>query len=423
MISTTTRPTHTDGLRVVQLTAENYKRLTAVDITPDPDNSTVVIGGRNAQGKSSVLDALWSAIRGTDAAKGTGTTRPIHDGAETATVRVDLGELVVTRTWKGDKSTLTVTSAEGAKYSSPQKMLDDLVGAVSFDPLAFTRASSKQQAADLAALAGLGDLITDTATRRAAVYEERTASGRALKQAEANLATIFDEIDGRDLPDEPVDVVALMQQARDAQAAIDERLTQEAAAESLRGIKTRLELELVEVNAELAAAEKAIAVPATVGPQDLARIDEQIANSREAENLYRLGGALSGAEAAVREFQGRRDRMTADIEQLDSGLREKIAAATFPVEGLGFDPDGQVTHNGIPFSQASAAEQMRVSVAMAMAANPRLRVIRIADGSLLDDDSMRMVEEMATAGGFQVWIERVGDPGEIGVLIEDGKVQ
>lgn len=423
MISTTTRPTHTDGLRVVQLTAENYKRLTAVDITPDPDNSTVVIGGRNAQGKSSVLDALWSAIRGTDAAKGTGTTRPIHDGAETATVRVDLGELVVTRTWKSDKSTLTVTSAEGAKYSSPQKMLDDLVGAVSFDPLAFTRASSKQQAADLAALAGLGDLITDTATRRAAIYEERTATGRALKQAEGNLATIFDEINGRDLPDEPVDVVALMQQARDAQAAIDARADDEYMLGDRNRQIEHLERQLDDLREEAATIEKRLAAPATVTVDDLAAIEGQIANSREAENLYRLRGALSGAEVTVAEFKARRDQQTADIDDLDTGLREKIAAATFPVEGLGFDPDGQVTHNGIPFSQSSAAEQMRVSVAMAMAANPRLRVIRIADGSLLDDDSMRMVEEMATAGGFQVWIERVGDPGEIGVLIEDGQVQ
>ena len=415
--------TLTDGLRVVQLTAENYKRLTAVDITPDPDSSTVVIGGRNAQGKSSVLDALWSAIRGTDAAKGTGTTRPIHDGADTARVRVDLGELIVTRTWKGDKSTLTVTSADGAKYTSPQKMLDDLVGAVSFDPLAFTRASRGQQAQDLAELAGLGDLITETSQKRGAIYDERTEVGRALKRAEANLATVEAEIGGRDLPAEPVDVAALMQQAREAREAIDARQEQEENVRSLRVRKARLEHELAGVTAELEGAEQEVAEDPKVTPADLSVIEERIANSREVENLYRLRGALTGAQAAVQEFQARRDQMTADIDALDTGLREKIAAAEFPVPGLGFDADGLVTLDGVPFPQASAAEQLRVSVAMAMAANPRLRVVRIADGSLLDDDSMRMVEDMATAGGFQVWIERVGDPGEIGVLIEDGQVQ
>ncbi|MGN8821735.1 hypothetical protein ACTNC1_12740, partial [Atopobiaceae bacterium HCP3S3_A4] len=97
------------------------------------------------------------------------------------------------------------------------------------------------------------------------------------------------------------------------------------------------------------------------------------------------------------------------------------ASATFPVEGLGFDETG-VTFKGVPFSQASSAEQIRVSLAMAMALNPTLRVIRILDGSLLDDDSMQMVADAAKEGGYQVWIERVSDPSESAIVIEDGEV-
>ena len=75
---------------------------------------------------------------------------------------------------------------------------------------------------------------------------------------------------------------------------------------------------------------------------------------------------------------------------------------------VGFTDEG-VTYNGVPFSQASSAEQIRVSLAMAMALNPKLRVVRILDGSLLDADSMRQVAEMATAADYQVWVERVAD--------------
>ena len=42
-------------MKIIELQAENVKRLKAVDITPD--GTLQVIGGRNAQGKSSVLDA------------------------------------------------------------------------------------------------------------------------------------------------------------------------------------------------------------------------------------------------------------------------------------------------------------------------------------------------------------------------------
>ena len=92
-----------------------------------------------------------------------------------------------------------------------------------------------------------------------------------------------------------------------------------------------------------------------------------------------------------------------------------------PISGLGFDDDG-VTYQGVPLKQASAAEQLRVSVAMAMALNPKVRVIRITDGSLLDSDNLALIEQMAADQDFQVWIERVDETGTVGVVIEDGQV-
>ena len=91
------------------------------------------------------------------------------------------------------------------------------------------------------------------------------------------------------------------------------------------------------------------------------------------------------------------------------------------VDGLGFDDDG-VTYQGVPFSQASASEQIRVSLAMAMSLNPKLRVIRILDGSLLDAENLAQIADMAKDNDYQVWIERVGTADGIGVVIEDGAV-
>src|SRR4051812_37263172 len=67
-------------MKIISLHAENVKRLKAVDITPD--SPTVVIAGKNGQGKSSVLDSILLALAGKDAAKL--MTRPIRDGAERA---------------------------------------------------------------------------------------------------------------------------------------------------------------------------------------------------------------------------------------------------------------------------------------------------------------------------------------------------
>ena len=96
--------------------------------------------------------------------------------------------------------------------------------------------------------------------------------------------------------------------------------------------------------------------------------------------------------------------------------------AEFPVDGLGFDESG-VTYQGVPFKQASSAEQLRVSLAMAIALNPKLRVIRIADGSLLDSDNLALIEAAAKESDYQVWIEMVGDGNGRGIVIEDGEVK
>lgn len=49
----------------------------------------------------------------------------------------ELDDMVVRRTFTESGGTLTVTMADGAKVGSPQKMLDNLFGSLTFDPLAF----------------------------------------------------------------------------------------------------------------------------------------------------------------------------------------------------------------------------------------------------------------------------------------------
>jgi hypothetical protein len=93
-----------------------------------------------------------------------------------------------------------------------------------------------------------------------------------------------------------------------------------------------------------------------------------------------------------------------------------------PVDGLSFGTD-EVLYNGLPLAQASSAEQLRVSVAIAMAANPKLRVLRIKDGSLLDEYSLQTLADTAEMNDFQIWIERVDTSGSVGVVMEDGNAR
>ena len=114
-------------MKIISLEVEAFKRLKAVSITPT--GNIVEVTGNNENGKSSVLDSIWAALGGKDAVP----AKPIHTGAEEAVIRLDLGELKVTRRFKlkdGAPFTtdLVVESAEGARVTGPQGILDALVG-------------------------------------------------------------------------------------------------------------------------------------------------------------------------------------------------------------------------------------------------------------------------------------------------------
>lgn len=126
-------------MKIISLKAENIKKLVAIEIMPD--GNMVQITGKNGQGKTSIIDSIWWALAGAEHIQ----AQPIRQGAETATIQLDLGRLKVERRFTKKGNYLTVTNEEGARYPSPQTMLDELLGALSFDPLAFARMKPAEQ--------------------------------------------------------------------------------------------------------------------------------------------------------------------------------------------------------------------------------------------------------------------------------------
>jgi hypothetical protein len=126
--------------------------------------------------------------------------------------------------------------------------------------------------------------------------------------------------------------------------------------------------------------------------------------------------------AAADKLAAESEEITKRIDQRQKDKQAAIAAATLPIDGISFG-EGSVLLNELPFEQASDAEKLRTSVAIAMAANPKLRVVRIRDGSLLDEDGLKLVAEMADARDCQVWIERVASDGKVGIVLENGYIK
>jgi DNA repair exonuclease SbcCD ATPase subunit len=422
-------------MKILKLNAENIKRLQAVEITPQGD--VVTIAGRNGAGKSSVLDSIWWALAGTTHIQ----AEPVRKGQTKARIRLDLGEIIVERRFTEASSSLIVENAQGARFPTPQKMLDSLLGELSFDPLAFSRMAPKEQFDELRRVAkvdvdfdqldGLnrGDYGKRTDVNREAKAKRAQADGITVPaetpEAAVDESSLVDELQAAGEKNAELERRAArrreaeqtVQQKNDVAAAHaerarklhDEMVKAEQLAESLWQ-EARLLKEQLDAAGDLP---KAIDVTELRQAITRARTDNDNVKKRE-----RREALLS--EATALEAQSR--ALSEQIEAREEEKAQAIKSAKMPVDGLGFG-EGVVTYKGIPLDQASSAEQLRVSLAIAMAANPKIRVIRIQDGSLLDDDSLAAVAEMAKANDYQVWIERVSTDGKVGIVIEDGMVK
>lgn len=377
---------------------------------------------------TSVLDSIWYALAGAAATKE--TPRPIRDGEEKAKVRLDLGELVVTRTWKGDKTQLKVESNDGASYSSPQAMLDGLVGSLSFDPLAFSQQPDREQLATLLSLVDLPFVPAQLDAERRRLFDERTAVGRDGKALEGQLAGLPESAEG--IPTEELSLASLL---AERQAAVDLQRENEDRRREEDGIATNVEhyINLVaQLQGQLTEAQRLLGehqqgltvaraqVEALVNP-DITSVDVKLAGLEETNRAVRAAKQRDDVARQVAAARTAYDALSAQISDLDERKAAALREARMPIEGLGFNTEG-VTYRGLPFRQCSASERLRVSLAMAMAMNPKLRVIRITDGSLLDSENMRLIGEMAGDHDFQVWLEVVDESGHVGVVIEDGSV-
>lgn len=154
---------------------------------------------------------------------------------------------------------------------------------------------------------------------------------------------------------------------------------------------------------------------------DVTSIDEQLAALYETNNKVRANRALAAKESELMAATDKAAELSGQIAAIDEQKAALLEAAHFPVDGLGFDESG-VTYLGVPFSQASHAERVRVSTAIGLALHPELRVLLIRDAEKLDSEGMRLMAELAEEHDAQLWLERAGhsDPGA--VVIEDGAV-
>ncbi|MCC6642142.1 MAG: AAA family ATPase [Deltaproteobacteria bacterium] len=409
-------------MRLVGLRVTDFRCVHAAELRFDGDG-LVAVSGKNGHGKSSVLDALAFAFGGPRAVPATST--PIRHGAKSADVVVETSTFTLERRATPSGQRFVVRGRDGVELKTSQAALDAMYSALTFDPLAFARMKPPDQRAALIAALGLeGELARIDAERKRA-FDERTIAGRTMKAERAK----FDALPEPDpftpaeeqSAGELVAAIGAAREAHDANGRIERGIDEdERQIERWRGEIAMLEASITEVGERLLVNRARLAEVAVL--PDVAALQEKLDKLEETNRAARAAKAWRAQRAELEAAESEHSALDAAVNGFDAARRELIAGVELPVEGLEIHEDG-LSLAGVPLGQASTAETIRLGCAVAVAQKPQLRVLRIAEGSLLDSETRAAIDELARANGYLVLVEMVadepsGDPGEI--WIEDG---
>lgn len=427
---------HINSVRI-----NGFKAINALSL--EPKGGHVQIEGANGKGKSSLIDAIWIALTGQDV-----PTVPVHRESIKAAIEVGLTDgHTVTRTFTPSGSKLSIEGPDGQKITtSPQKFLDGLVGRISFDPFSFSEQTPAKQKAFLTDLLGLD--FSDLDQKKAGLLERKRETTSEIKACDRQI----DEL-AACMPVEPVDVAELSKQKAERDAAIEAvRVAHSKESEistKLGQLDTRIdaqtkvcegiEAQILKLRTDLEAAEqiksslianratgedahgKAIldSNAAEAAVDALPDVSAQIANA-SATNLKAADWARKQKLVARhKELTGQQQGIEIELAKTETERIERLTDAKFPVKGLAFSDVG-VTYNGLPFDKQSQcmSDILKVGVAIAVAQNPGVRIARIKDGSLLDQESMAKLLKMLENYDFQAFIEVVSS-GELKAIVLD----
>jgi DNA repair exonuclease SbcCD ATPase subunit len=424
--------------KILKLSVSNLMRVSAVEI--EPNGNLVVLSGDNGQGKSSVLNAIWFALGGTRNI----CEEPIKRGKQRAETVVELTDLIVTRVWTASGGTsLKVTNKDGKQLKTPQELLDGLLGSLSFDPLEFSRlAGSKRNEDRRQSVSILKNLLqldfSELDSKRDAAFQNRTNTNRDLETVRSQLSITPHHADAPEAEISTADIAKEVRKAQDFNSDIDAIAAKAGESDTYaRQLNRDIEMlddQIASLNRRRADAvekrDSAVAVTSQLHlkVKSFTRADVEgllvklqgadAINARVRLNAKRK--ELSKRQQDLIKKANEFSEQIADIDQIKS---DKFSNAKYPVKEISFDEEG-VKLAGLPFGQASTAEQIRASVAMGMALNPTLKVILVRDGAdHLDQKSLSLVRTMAEEKEYQVWMERVVNDANTSFVIEDGHVK
>lgn len=402
------------SVKINSLEFENVKKIKAVQLKPTP-NGLTVIGGKNKQGKTSVLDSIAWCLGG-DKFK---PSEPKREGSVIEPhlkITLDNG-LVVERC--GKNSSLKVTDLNGNKGG--QQLLNSFVETFALDLPKFLNQSSKEKANTLLKIIGVGDTLYQLENKEQTLYNQRTAIGRIADQKTkfAKEMPVYANI-----PAEPVSASELIKQQQDILARNGEnqhkREQKEYYQKQLELAKSAFE----QAKARFEAAENNFKL-ASIDAEDLvdestAELERNISEIEELNKKIRANLDREKAEIDAEEYRSQYSDLTEEIEEVRQAKTDLLKSADLPLEGLAVE-NGELLYNNHKWDSMSGAEQLIVATSIVRKLNPDCGFVLLDKLEQMDIDTLNDFGKWLEEQGLQAIATRVSTGDECSIIIEDGR--
>lgn len=408
-------------VKINRLEIENVKRIKALALTPT-ENGLTVIGGKNRQGKTSVLDAIAWALGGDryrpEAAQRDGSILPPK-----LSVTLSNG-LIVER--GGKNGSLKVTDPSGRKGG--QQLLNEFVEQLALDLPKFLAATDREKSETLLRIIGVGEELHQLERKEQELYNKRHTLGQLADQK----AKYAKELPS--YPDVSTQLVSAAELIRQQQAILARngenqqrrdyalRLQQrdEALSERLEHLQKECDSVMQERKAITAELEQALAEISGLADESTAELEKQIESVEETNRKVRANLDKEKAEEDAKELTAQYDALTVEIENTRNHRRGLLEGADLPFPGLSVE-DGALTYQGKRWSDISGADQLRIAAAIVRRLKPECGFVLLDKLEQMDLDTLEEFGAWLEQEGLQAIATRVSTGGECSVIIEDGQ--
>ena len=403
-------------MKINKLEIENVKRIKAVKIEPTKDGLTI-IGGKNNQGKTSVLDSIAWALGGE-------RFRPSQAQREGSAIPPNLkivmdNGLIVER--KGKNSDLKVTDPSGKKAG--QQLLNEFIEQLALDLPRFMEASGKEKAKTLLHIIGLDATIVEMEKKEAEIFNSRQAIGRIADQKEkyAKEQPYFP-----DAPDEPVAAAELIRQQQEILARNGENQRQRENLHNLEQEQQRINDQLAELLRRQTDIEEKVRVArlsaADLHDESTAELEKNLAEIDEINRKVRANLDKDKAEEDAKNYRNQYKEYTSELEGIRKEKAVLLTSAELPLPGLSVQ-DGELIYNGAKWDCMSGSDQLKVATAIVRKLNPKCGFVLLDKLEQMDLDTLQEFGKWLEAEGLQAIATRVSTGDECSVIISDGYVE